>query len=90
MAEPSVTQLRRKLGWYLAFALGAALAFAVLVGVTAALPGAGGNLTVWATVFGFCVVVVAVFAAVSLRLRSVERAFVQSRADKNTGQLLAE
>lgn len=90
MAETSVTQLRRKLGWYFAFTLGAALAFAVLVGVMAFVPGAGNNLVVWGTVFGFSLLVVMVFAAISVRLRSVEKAFVSNNTLKNTGQLLVE
>ncbi|MEZ5993484.1 MAG: ATP-binding protein [Planctomycetota bacterium] len=90
MAEPSITQLRRKLGWYFAFTLGAATAFAVLVGVMAFVPGAGNNLVVWGTVFGFCVLVVAIFAAIAVRLRSVEKAFIDNKNVRNTGQLLAE
>ncbi|MCB9933995.1 MAG: PAS domain S-box protein [Planctomycetes bacterium] len=91
MAQKRIAEIRRKLSWYYAFALGAALAFAVLVGVTAFVPGAGNNLLVWGTVFGFCALVVLVFAAVSWRLRSIERDVISSRSDlKNTGQLLAE
>ncbi|MCB9895357.1 MAG: PAS domain S-box protein [Planctomycetes bacterium] len=91
MADPGITELRRKLGWYSAFALGAALAFAVLLGVMAVVPGSGSNFVVWGTVFGFCVLVVLVFAAVSWRMASIEKAVDSSRSDlKNTGQLLAE
>lgn len=91
MADKRITEIRRKLSWYYAFALGAALAFAVLVGVTAFVPGAGSNLLVWGTVFGFCALVVLVFAAVSWRLRRIERDVNASRSDlRNTGQLLAE
>ncbi|MCA8916543.1 MAG: PAS domain S-box protein [Planctomycetes bacterium] len=91
MADPGIKQLRRKLGWLSAFSLGAALAFAVLLGVMAIVPGAGNNFVVWGTVLGFCLLVVLVFAAVSWRMASIERAVISSRSDlKNTGQLLAE
>lgn len=91
MAEKPIAALRRKLGWYFAFALGAALAFAVLVGVTAFVPGAGNNLLVWGTVFGFCALVVLVFAAISLRLKAYERNVAARTSNlANTGQLLAE
>src|SRR5690606_24305035 len=91
MADKRITEIRRKLSWYFAFALGAALAFAVLVGVTAFVPGAGSNLLVWGTVFGFCALVLLVFAAVTWRLRRIERDVDASRSDlRNTGQLLAE
>lgn len=84
-------ELRRKLGWYFAFSLGAALAFTVLVGVTALSPDAGGNLVIWGAVAGFCALVVLVFAAINFRLLKVERDIMASRTDlKNTGQLLAE
>src|SRR5690606_24312793 len=75
---------------YFAFALGAALAFAVLVGVMAIFPGAGGDLTVWGTVFGFMLLIVVVFAGIKLRLRQVEtRMAIEQAAIKNNGQLLA-
>jgi PAS domain S-box-containing protein len=91
MAEQRLADLRRKLGWYFAFALGAALSFAVLVGVTAFVPGAGNNLLVWGTVFGFCALVVLVFAAISLRIKAMERAELTRKSSiANTGQLLAE
>ncbi|MBZ0135362.1 MAG: PAS domain S-box protein [Planctomycetes bacterium] len=91
MADKGYRELRRKLGWYFAFALGAALAFAVLVGVTAFNPNAGGNLLIWGTVAGFCTLVVLVFAGVNFRLLKYERDVIASRSDlKNTGQLLAE
>lgn len=84
-------ELRRKLRWYLAFFLGAALAFAVLVGVTAFSPNAGSNLVIWGTVAGFCALVVLVFVGVNFRLLKYERDAISSRSDlKNTGQLLAE
>jgi PAS domain S-box-containing protein len=91
MADKRIAELRRKLGWYFAFALGAALAFAVLVGVMAFVPGAGNNLPVWGTVFGFVSLVVLVFAAISLRLKSYERQLsVRHTNMANTGQMLAE
>lgn len=91
MADKGVKELRRKLGWYFAFSLGAALAFAVLVGVTAYSPDAGSNLVVWGVVAGFCTLVVLVFAAINFRLLKYERAVSASSNDlKNTGQLLAE
>lgn len=91
MANKSVKELRRKLGWYFAFSLGAAMAFAVLVGVTALSPDAGSNLVIWGAVAGFCALVVLVFAGINFRLLKYERDVVASRSDlKNTGQLLAE
>ena len=90
MSVKRIADLRRKLAWYFAFALGAALAFAVLVGVMAIFPGAGGDLTVWGTVFGFMLLIVVVFAGIKLRLRQVEtRMAFEQAAIKNTGQLLA-
>src|SRR5690606_8360043 len=72
-------------------ALGAAMAFAVLVGVTAFVPAAGSNLIIWGTVAGLCALVVLVFAGVNFRLLKYERDVMASRsARKNTGQLLAE
>ena len=91
MTERGFSKLRRKLGWYFAFALGASLAFAVLLGVMAVVPDSGNNFVVWGTVFGFCALVVLVFAAISWRLAKIERDVMSSRSDlKNTGQLLAE
>ena len=91
MADKSVRELRRKIGWFFAFALGAALAFSVLVGVTAVMPDGENNLLVWGTVAGFCALVVLVFAGINRHLLKVERDVLASRSDlKNTGQLLAE
>lgn len=90
MDTPRAGSLRSRLRWLTAFGLGSALAFTVIVGVSAAVPGAGG-WTVWATVLGFVCLVLGVFLLVNRRLAAIE-ADVKRRADdtRNTGVRLKE
>lgn len=86
MADKRITEIRKRLHWMFGFALGAALAFAVILAVSA-LVIKDGNLVVWGSVFGFLVLVVIAFGLTSHRLSVMER---NQRRSRNTGVLLAE
>lgn len=90
VTSPQTNELKLKLRAVFTFALGVATALAVIVGVSLANPDAG-SFAVWATVFGFVMLLVLVFGAISTRLGKVEREVQeQTTRAKNTGMILAE
>lgn len=90
MSVPQATVLKERLRWVFTFALGVAAALAVIVGVSLGNPDAG-NFAVWATVFGFVLLLVLVFGVISTRIGRVEReVHEQTVRSKTTGIILAE
>ncbi|MBE7491408.1 MAG: PAS domain S-box protein [Planctomycetes bacterium] len=87
---PRAPTLRTRLRWLTAFALGAALAFAATVAVSAAAPAAG-TWPTWAAVLGFVCLVLLALLLVNRRLAAIE-ADVRRRAEdtRNTGVRLKE
>lgn len=90
MDAPRAGHFRTRLRWLTAFALGAALAFSVTVGVSAVAPTLSGWST-WAAVLGFVCLVLVIFLFINRRLAQIENE-VRRRAEetRNTGVRLKE